>query len=112
MTSDAIWVFVASFGVAACAGLAALLRTNAEITWKSAVSAVLNSGILGLGISLLWYTKYQDNIYFLVGICVIAGLGGATTIDFILDAVKKGGFSIKMGPNDSIKLDNKQEGKS
>lgn len=92
-------VFVSSFLVAAFAGLASLLRTGAKLTTVSVISAILNSGLVGLGISLLWYTKFQDNVYFLIGICVLAGLGGATTVDMILNSIKAGGFSLKIGPN-------------
>lgn len=61
----------------------------------------MNSGILGLGIALLWYAKYQDNVYFLIGLCLIAGLGGQATIDLVLDTIKKSGDDQK----DKVKHD-------
>lgn len=91
-------VFTASFVVAALAGIAALLRSGKPPSLLSIFSAALNSGLMGLCISLLWYVKFQENLYFLVGICVLAGLGGATTIDYVLDVIKKGGFNISVGP--------------
>jgi hypothetical protein len=96
-----IGVFISSFGVAAFAGLAALLRTGTKLSVVTVLSQLLNSGLLGLGISLLWYTKFQDNIYFLVGVCLLAGLGGMTTVEFVLQAIRKGGFSINLGGKDS-----------
>lgn len=88
-----ITFFVACFCLSGLAGLAALIRPkDADITRKTAASAFLNSGILGLIISLLWYAKYQDNILFLVGLCVLSGLGGMATIDMALSTFKKGGI--------------------
>lgn len=116
MTQDALMVFGCAFFVSAFAGLAALLRSTTALTWKSAATAISNSGVLGLGISLLWYAKFQDNIYALIGVCVIAGLGGMTTIDFVLNSIRKGGFSVKLGQNgdmdvSGVKLENeKKEG--
>lgn len=93
-------IFASSFGIAALSGLAALLRSPAnELTALRITSSVLNSGLLGLGISLLWYIQLQENLYFLVGVCAIAGLGGMTTLDFILGLIRKGGFTIQVGNN-------------
>jgi hypothetical protein len=94
---EPVKVFAVSFGVSSLAGLAALLRAGKPISWLSVMSSILNSGLMGLCIALLWYTKFQDNVYFLVGVCVLAGLGGATTIDFVMAAIKSGGLSIKIG---------------
>lgn len=97
-------VFASAFAVSALAGLAALLRSGAKITPLGILSAVLNSGLLGLGIGLLWYTKFRDNLCFLIGICLLSGLGGMTSVDFVLKAIRKGGFSIKLGDNGSVEM--------
>jgi len=89
-----IHVFISAFGVSSFAGLAALLRAGKEVGWVSILSAMLNSGLLGLAITLSWYVKFQDNIYFLIGVCILAGLGGATMVDFVVQALKSGGLSI------------------
>lgn len=94
---DEVGVFAGAFILSALAGLASLLRKSGDLTKKAVCSVTLNSGVLGLAIALLWYTKFQDNIYFLIGVCVIAGLGGMTTIDFVLAAIQRGGLSIKLG---------------
>lgn len=101
-------VFISAFGVSSFAGLAALLRAGKQVNWVSVASAILNSGLLGLAIALLWYTKFQDNIYFLIGICVLAGLGGATMVDFVIQAVKSGGVSIG-GLNVQLKTINQEK---
>lgn len=95
-----IHVFISAFGVSSFAGLAALLRAGKPINVVAVFSAILNSGLLGLALALLWYHKFQDNVYFLIGICVLAGLGGATMVDFILQAFKAGGLSISVGAKD------------
>ena len=91
------WVFLSSFFLAAFAGLAALLRSGTPLTTYSITSAVANSGLLGLGISLLWYAKYQDNLYFLVGICTLAGLGGMKTVEMVISHFRSGGFGVNLG---------------
>lgn len=99
-------VFVFSAVLSGLAGLAALLRSGNKITALSAVSSLLNSSLMGLGISLIWYTRFRENLCFLIGICIICGLGGMTTIDFILKAFRNGGFSIKLnGESTSINGD-------
>jgi hypothetical protein len=89
-----LYVFISAFGVSSFAGLAALLRAGKQVNTVAILSAVLNSGMLGLAIALVWYKKFQDNIYFLIGVCVLAGLGGATLVDFMVAAFKSGGVSI------------------
>ena len=99
-----VWVFVSSFFVAAFAGLAALLRSVTPLSTKSVCSALLNSGLLGLAISLLWYTKFQSNPFFLIGICVISGLGGLLSVDFVLKAIQGGGLKISLGDNGIVQM--------
>ena len=69
--------------------MAALLRTNESLSVKSLLKAVLNSGLLGLGVSLLWIQVYEENPFFLVGICLLTGLGGAPTLDFVLEVARR-----------------------
>ena len=82
---NALGLFICSFFLAAFAGLAALLRTGTTLTKMALLSWFLNSGFLGLGICLIWYTRYQNDVYYLVGICVLAGLGGMKTVEFGLE---------------------------
>ena len=106
-----ISVFASAFTLASFAGLAALLRSGNQITLKTVISACLNSGILSIGIAMLWYTQFSDNVYFLVGICTLAGLGGMTAVDFILTALKKGGFNISIG-KDGVKMGESEQEKA
>jgi hypothetical protein len=90
-------IFVASFALAAFAGLAALFRSTMPISRRSVLSAILNSGFLGLALSLLWFHKFAHNLHMLVGVCLLAGLGGNTTLEFILQAFRSGGLNIRFG---------------
>lgn len=88
-------VFAAAFLASATAGIAAYLRSDKPISKLALVTAGLNSGLLGLAISLIWFQTFQDNIYSLLGICVVTGLTGAAGLDFILTAIQNGGLHIK-----------------
>jgi hypothetical protein len=95
---DPLAVFLSAFGVSAFAGLAALLRPGKSVTFLAVASSMLYSGLMGLAISLIWYKYFcaQDNIYLLIGICVLAGLGGNSFTDFLLYILKKGGVTISV----------------
>lgn len=87
-----IKIFVVSFVIASVAGLARLLRsypTNEQIPYRVYISAMLNSGVFGLIIALLWYHSYSDNLTFLIGISALAGVGGITLFDFLLLFIQK-----------------------
>jgi hypothetical protein len=100
---DPLWIFLISFVISALAGVAALLRSSQEITARTVMSVILNTGILGLGISMLLFTYFKDNAYFLIGLCVFAGLGGLTFVGFILQVVKQGGIDITVSPKGQTK---------
>lgn len=106
---NSIWVFIAAFLVSALAGLAAFLRSPAKVTFRPLLTYFLNSGLLGLGISLLWFMKFRDNLFFLIGICVISGLGGVTFVEYILLLFKQGGFSISINKDGGTGVSDKSE---
>jgi predicted membrane protein len=94
---DPLRIFASAFAVSSFAGLAALLRSGKSVSILSVCSAMLNTGMVGLAIALLWYTKFkgsEENIYFMIGLCVLAGLGGTTAIDFIVAMLKRNGLTI------------------
>ncbi|NDC10656.1 MAG: hypothetical protein EBZ75_15230, partial [Oxalobacteraceae bacterium] len=84
------------FGAASFAGLATLLRFAKKLSKLSVVSAMLNAGFLGLAIALLWYQNYRkaENVYGLIGICVIAGMGGGTLTDLLITILTGAGVRI------------------
>ena len=89
-------VFASAFGVSAFAGLATLLRFAKVISKIAVSSAMLNSGFMGLAIALLWYQDYQEahNIYGLIGICVVAGMGGGTLTDILISILSGAGIRV------------------
>ena len=100
------FVLISAFCLSAVAGVASLLRSPNTISRRTIISSVLNSGLLGLGIGLVWLLTFRENPYALVGTCLLFGLGGYTAVDFVLGLLQKGGFTIKLGSN-GIKI---QEG--
>ena len=89
-------VFAAAFGVSAFAGLATLLRFSRKLSKLAVVSSMLNAGFLGLAISLIWYQNFQReaNIHGLIGICVLAGMGGSTLTDVLISLLAGAGIKI------------------
>lgn len=89
-------IFITAFAISSFAGLAALLRSGRSISTVAVVSAMLNSGMMGLVICLLWYNYFKDNAYFLVGMCILAGFGGMSVIEFLAAAIAKGGLNVRI----------------
>jgi len=107
---NALYIFVTAFFVSGLSGIASFLRSGNEIKKIAIITASLNSGLLGLAISLLWYNKFQENIYSLMGICIISGLTGAAGLDLVLSAIQKGGFSVNFGNDKHKNINDKKEG--
>lgn len=91
-----IWVFLSAFGVSAFAGLATYLRFSRKMSGVGLFSGMLNAGCLGLAISLLWYQHYRnsENVYGLIGICVLAGMGGSTVTDLAWSILSGAGLKV------------------
>lgn len=92
-----VGVFAAASLSSGTAGIAAYLRSGKPVSWLAIITAGLNSGLLGLAISLLWYRQFADNIYSLLGICVVTGLTGAAGLDLLLTIIAKGGLTVNIG---------------
>lgn len=91
-------VIASCFAISSLGGLAALLRSGKPLNWRSVFSATLYSGIVGVTIALVWYQYFdgQNNIEFLIGVSGMAGLGGATMLDFIVQVLNRGGINIQV----------------
>jgi hypothetical protein len=92
----ALSVFASAFFVSAFAGLATLLRFAKKLSKLAVVSALLNSGFLGLAIALLWYQNYrkEENVYSLIGFCVLAGMGGSSLTDLVFSLLAGAGIRV------------------
>jgi len=87
---DDPWIIamVAFFG-ASFAGLATQLRNGKVLTTRSIAAAMLNSGFIGMIIFLMGFQMFTDNIHYLIGLCLLAGIGGSTMLDFFITFLKK-----------------------
>lgn len=96
---EPIRVFISAFSISSLGGLAALLRSKHKLSWRTVISAMLYSGVMGLIIALLWYNYFdgQGNVYFLLGVSGLAGIGGTTVVDFLIQVLKTGGVNISIG---------------
>ena len=97
-------IFVTVFLLGGLAGLAALLRSQEELSRKAICGAIINSAFLSLIVAMVWWNKYQEtNFFFLMGISILAGFGGNTTIGVIIAFTQKK-FNINIGnPTDEQK---------
>jgi hypothetical protein len=95
-TGHPLWVFLSAFGVSAFAGLATYLRFSRKMSRMGLCSAMLNAGCLGLAIALIWYQHYRksENVYGLIGICVLAGMGGSTVTDILWSVLSGAGIKV------------------
>lgn len=111
---DPLTLFITAAVVGALAGVAALLRSSRDITWRVLLSAALNAGALGAGMAMLLFTYFKDNTWFLLGLCLLAGLGGMTLLGFLLAIIKKGGMiiNIKLPQTSEDSEDKTDENKS
>ena len=83
-------MFGGVFLVASIGGLAALLRGGQEISWRQVWSALLNSGLVGLVIGSVMWSRFGGADPFLIfGVAALAGLGGATTLDLMLQFARR-----------------------
>lgn len=70
------------FPVTSLAGLAQLLRNGKELTRRSVFSALLYSGLLGVGTAALMDHFYgAENWALILGLSVLSGLGGTSAVD-------------------------------
>ncbi len=94
-------VLLSCFTISALGGFFSYLRSDRKFELRYAAAAMFYSGITGLVIGLLWYTWFApDNMFFLIGVSGLAGLGGSTAIDIVLKLLKSGGINIVVKPND------------
>ena len=84
----AILAALAMIPLGALAGLAALLRSDANLTKRAIAAATLNSALFSGAIAALIFWKFGTNQVMLAsGISILAGLGGNTAIGIVLQAL-------------------------
>ncbi len=105
---EPLQVFLSALALSSFGGLAALLRGNQPLSARLVIAAIAYSGLAGLTIALLWYNYFSDqgNIYFLLGVSALAGVGGTTVIDFMMQMLFKlmsGGLNISVGSQNNTR---------
>lgn len=92
---DPIKVFIAAAAISSVGSLAAILRSNKPLTWRSVTAAMLYSGIVGMLIAMAGYNYFGvENLYFLLSVSGLAGIGGTTVLDFVVQAIRYGGINV------------------
>jgi Trk-type K+ transport system membrane component len=91
---DPLTLAITAAIVGALAGVAAFLRTAQHVTWRALISAALNAAALGSGMAMLLFSYFKDNTWFLLGLCLLSGLGGMTLLGFVLAIIRKGGVYV------------------
>lgn len=74
--------------ISSVGALAAQLQSNRKLTLRHVVGAVLTSGVAGLVVHTLLISRLHDDPWTLTGVSALAGIGGASTLDFLLQAIK------------------------
>lgn len=86
---NSLTIFVCAFIVSGLSSTAALLRSSDPLSFRKFISSFLNSGMLGLGIALLWYNHFFQDLYFLIGLSLVAGLTGVKGVEVALGWAQK-----------------------
>lgn len=83
-------LFFGIFLFSSVGGLASLLREGETLTARQVLSAALNSGLAGMACALiLWKRFHGEDLHLLLGISVLAGFGGTTLLDFLVQIAKE-----------------------
>lgn len=98
---DPVAVGIMAFLGASFSGLATQLKHGKTLTLRSISAAMLNSGFIGIIIFLLGYKMFIDNLPYLIGMSLLAGIGGSTILEFIIVMIKKrSSITIKINSDD------------
>jgi hypothetical protein len=105
-----ILVVLSAFAISSFGGVAAALRSREDLDWRRLLGAAMYSGAIGLIVCLLWYNFFdgQDNIFFLLGISGLAGIGGANVLD-ILRLLWQGKLVISIKKKQDVGPDDDEE---
>lgn len=80
--------FACVFGLSSLGSIAAELQSGRKITGRSVFGAALYSGMTGVTIALLLYSRYgESNPYLLLGIASTSGIGSVNVAHIIIKAL-------------------------
>lgn len=83
------YLILVIFAVSSVAGLAHLLWEGKPLPTSKVVGACILSGIAGTVVFLLLYDSLTDRPHFLAGVSILSGIGGASTLQFLTEFLKK-----------------------
>ena len=87
-TCDLTHPLVWTTAISGCGSLAATLRSRRQLTVRQVVAAVLTSVVAGVIVALLIAQRLQGDELTLIGVSSLAGVGGAGTLEVLLEAVR------------------------
>ena len=84
-TVEPVRVFCAIFGLSALAGISLVVSDKRkECSVRALLGSFMVSGIIGLVIGLIWWSKFGNtDLYFLIGVSMLAGMGGNSTLGLL-----------------------------
>lgn len=90
-TIEPMRVFAVIFGLSAVAGLALLIANGKrKLGFRVILGSFMISGVVGLVVALLLWSYFgTSDLYLLIGVSMLAGIGGNTTLGMIYLAVCK-----------------------
>lgn len=98
-------LILSCFAVSSLGGLAQYLRRKpdtAKIPLSMLIGTLLHSGMIGVAICFCWlnYFDGKESPWFALLVSSLAGLGGATLLEFVAQALSRGGVKIVITPKD------------
>lgn len=82
-----------AFGLGSAAGLAALLRSKAKLTWRTVAASLLYNGLASMAAAWVLEDRLHGSPGVLAGVCVLSGIGGASVLDVVVAGVR-----VTLGP--------------
>ena len=82
-----------AFGLGSAAGLAALLRSKAKMTWRTVAASLLYNGLASMAAAWVLEDRLHGSPGVLAGVCVLSGIGGASVLDVVVAGVR-----VTLGP--------------
>lgn len=81
---DTLVLLASCCALSSVAGLAYLLRSGQVISWRTTLAALLWNGLAGLAMSSVgFHFLGEKNMYLLVGMSILAGIGSVSILDFL-----------------------------
>ena len=98
--SSPFWIFLWASIFSMLGGLGYLYRTKEVIKLRDVISAILNNGICGTALAMIWYYRFQEQIYILIGLCGLIGLMGPPAVDWVISKLKSGSLKMNFSKTD------------